>query len=74
MIERRSNRINGDRWLLGKRCPYAGECDIFQNKKERRPELSLTIYRNVFCNRGNKGWVNCEHYHNFETMHTRSET
>ena len=74
MIKRNSNRVNGDRWVLGKRCPYARECEIFQDKEENNKGLSLTIYRNVFCNRGEKGWKNCEAYQNFETINKASET
>jgi len=73
MTERHSNRINEDRWVLGKRCPFAKTYDIFQNKKSNKIGLELSIYRNVFCNRGEKGWKNCELYPSFKTINTKTE-
>ncbi|WP_340112335.1 hypothetical protein [Maribellus mangrovi] len=45
---------------LGNRCQFAAECPIFQGEEETKIELSL--FRNVFCNRGYKGWKNCDRY------------
>jgi len=46
---------------LGRRCKYAGECPVYQNEIKT---LGKPIYliRNVFCNRGHKGWNNCKRY------------
>lgn len=42
------------------RCKYNKTCDIYQGKESIK--MDLQIYRNVFCNRGAKGWNNCERY------------
>jgi hypothetical protein len=46
---------------LGKRCKYAGECPVYQDniKNLGKP---VFLVRNVFCNRGIKGWSNCKRY------------
>lgn len=46
---------------LGRRCKYAEECPVYQNEIKT---LGKPIYliRNVFCNRGQKGWNNCKRY------------
>jgi len=46
-------------------CPYIKECPIY---KEEVPTSGapLTIYKNVFCHRGLKGWSNCEQYLNYK--------
>ena len=46
---------------LGTRCRFAGDCEIFQGRKVIS-ETPLPIYRNVFCNRGMKGWKNCDEF------------
>lgn len=54
---------------LGKRCKYADSCTLFQGKG--LPEnMTRTLWRNVFCYRGMKGWTNCETYHTFEKENT----
>jgi hypothetical protein len=45
---------------LGNRCEFAPDCPLFQGEEETKIELSL--FRNVFCNRGYKGWKNCSRY------------
>jgi hypothetical protein len=42
-------------------CQYTKTCPIFQGKEETNG-TPLTIYKNVFCNRGSRGWNNCEHF------------
>lgn len=42
----------------GNRCRFAVECSIFKGE-EKISKTPLMIYRNVFCNRGIKGWKNC---------------
>ena len=46
---------------LGNKCKYAGNCPIFQGIEAPR-NMSLTIWRNVFCYRGIKGWMNCPRF------------
>ena len=53
---------------LGNRCQFAGECPIFQG--EEKTKIDLSLFRNVFCNRGYKGWKNCEKYHEFIDLKT----
>lgn len=42
-------------------CQFAKECPVFQGDLiiER---ISPFLLKNVFCNRGFKGWRNCERY------------
>jgi len=42
-------------------CQYRKECPVFQGKVATNG-TPLAIYKNVFCNRGIKGWSNCEQY------------
>ncbi|RIJ47546.1 hypothetical protein D1614_13205 [Maribellus luteus] len=56
---------------LGSRCRFARECDIFQGKVA--VNTPLPIYRNVFCNRGIKGWKNCEKYNELITENRITE-
>lgn len=54
---------------LGKRCKYAETCPMF--KGHGLPEkMTKSIWRNVFCYRGIKGWSNCEKYHVYEEEHS----
>lgn len=46
---------------LGNRCRFANDCEIFQGKTIIG-QTSLPVFRNVFCNRGMKGWKNCERF------------
>ncbi len=52
---------------LGNRCKFAKECEVFQGKKIIS-ETPLPIFRNVFCNRGIKGWKNCEKYNELSSF------
>ena len=52
---------------LRDRCKFAGECEIFQGKIKIN-ETPLTVFRNVFCNRGMKGWKNCEKYNELSSL------
>jgi len=50
---------------LGKKCKYTDRCPLYAG--EGLPaNISLTIYRNVYCYRGKKGWSNCDKFHEFE--------
>jgi len=42
-------------------CKYIKTCPVYQGKEETNG-TPLTIYKNVFCNRGLRGWGNCKHY------------
>jgi len=46
---------------LGMRCGYAEECPVYRGETEVK-DISLHLLRNVFCNRGKKGWSNCSRY------------
>lgn len=46
---------------LGKLCPYARECPVYQEEL-RIGKISPFLIKNVFCNRGIKGWKNCERF------------
>ena len=50
---------------LGLRCGYAEECPVYLGKTEVK-EMPLHLLRNVFCNRGKKGWKNCSRYNLLE--------
>jgi len=50
---------------LGKLCKYAGECTVYQDEN-REIEKPLFLVRNVFCNRGKKGWYNCQRFLAYE--------
>jgi hypothetical protein len=50
---------------LGRKCPYADRCDAYQGRGIPEDQ-SLSVWRNVFCNRGEKGWSNCRQYLIFE--------
>ncbi|RIH65001.1 hypothetical protein D1164_10445 [Mariniphaga sediminis] len=50
---------------LGKRCRYAKECTVYQSKN-KKVEKPIFIIRNVFCNRGAKGWTNCKRFLAYE--------
>jgi hypothetical protein len=50
---------------LGKLCKYYGECPVYKNENK---SLNKPVYivRNVFCNRGEKGWKNCKRHKLYE--------
>jgi len=50
---------------LGKRCRYAQTCSFF-NGMGLPENTEQSLWRNVFCYRGVKGWSNCKQYLNFE--------
>jgi hypothetical protein len=50
---------------LGKLCKYAGECTVYQNENDRI-EKPIFLVKNVFCNRGFKGWTNCKRFRMYE--------
>ncbi len=51
---------------LGKLCKYAGECSVYQNENNE-VKKPIFLVRNVFCNRGAKGWTNCKRFQLYET-------
>ncbi len=50
---------------LGKLCKHAKRCSVYQdtNNEINKP---VFLIRNVFCNRGVKGWNNCLRFFNYE--------
>lgn len=54
---------------LGKKCKYADTCDLYHGKGIPEDQ-SLSVWRNVFCYRGEKGWFNCWQYLIFEKEKT----
>ena len=50
---------------LGYKCKYTNSCPLYKGL-EKSGDTPLHILRNVFCNRGIKGWKNCSKYHLFE--------
>ncbi|HZL10254.1 MAG TPA: hypothetical protein VFC65_09665 [Prolixibacteraceae bacterium] len=45
----------------GKICQFNKTCPVYQGNLVIE-EISNTLIKNVFCNRGFKGWKNCERY------------
>ncbi len=50
---------------LGKLCKYASVCTVYQNENNAI-EKPIFLVRNVFCNRGAKGWYNCKRFLAYE--------
>ena len=46
---------------LGRLCPYSKSCPVFRGETVVE-NISSFLIKNVFCNRGNKGWKNCERF------------
>lgn len=55
-------------------CKYNKICTVYQGA-ENVHETALAIHKNVFCNRGFKGWNNCEQYieYNTQTLNKRRQ-
>lgn len=45
----------------GQRCPFAQQCPVYSGEVQIE-NTSLYLIKNVFCNRGKKGWYNCNRY------------
>jgi hypothetical protein len=47
------------------KCKYSTTCPVFQGtlKEEDKPSF---VSRNIFCNRGFKGWNACKRFHVYE--------
>ena len=58
---------------LGKLCKYAGECNVYQDENNEI-EKPVFLVRNVFCNRGKKGWYNCKRFLAYEKGETVPNT
>jgi hypothetical protein len=59
---------------LGNRCQFASECPIYKGE-EKVSKTPLPIFRNVFCNRGMKGWKNCRRYNELmNDAHSQKKT
>lgn len=46
---------------LGKLCPYSKTCPVYRGTLVV-DRISPFLIKNVFCNRGQKGWYNCERF------------
>lgn len=46
---------------VGRLCPFAKECPVYHGHIQIK-NISLHLIKNVFCNRGEKGWTNCNRY------------
>jgi len=46
-------------------CQYIKICPVYQGQEEISV-TPLVIYKNVFCNRGLKGWNNCERFKDYK--------
>ena len=46
---------------LGYRCHLAKTCPLYKGE-EKSKDMPLLLFRNVFCNRGMKGWKNCSRF------------
>lgn len=46
---------------LGKLCKYTSVCTVYKNENNRI-DKPIFIIKNVFCNRGHKGWSNCKRF------------
>jgi len=55
-------------------CKYSSDCPVYQKKIDNLGK-PLFLVRNVFCNRGIKGWGNCLRYQTLESgKSVKSET
>jgi len=57
---------------LGSRCVYAKQCPVYNGSTEVK-DMPLYLVRNVFCNTGKKGWVNCARFNLLEAGETPGE-
>ncbi len=56
-------------YYLGNRCKFAEDCPRFSGE-EKTVDTPLAVFRNVFCNRGMKGWKNCDRYNKLNEENT----
>ncbi|MBC8488199.1 MAG: hypothetical protein H8D45_19395, partial [Bacteroidetes bacterium] len=43
------------------KCKYVGVCPVYNGKLKEKDKPAF-LYRNVFCERGYKGWNACKRY------------
>ncbi len=48
-------------------CKYKDVCPVYQGKTIE-DNRKLTVYKNVFCIRGYRGWRNCKEYLIYENI------
>ena len=53
----------------GKVCIYTNICSVYNGESDING-TPLHVHRNVFCNRGNRGWNNCRLYTKFKTQNS----
>lgn len=51
--------------MVSNYCKYLKKCEVYQGEISTG-EIPPTIYKNVFCHRGLKGWKNCKKYLDFK--------
>lgn len=49
-----------------KLCKYSKECLIYKGEEESK-SLSVWMYKNIFCTRGEMGWESCDRFVEFES-------
>lgn len=50
---------------MGYRCKYANECPVYL-AKSYNGDIPHYLFKNIYCNRGKKGWINCDTYNAYE--------
>lgn len=48
-------------------CTHSNQCSLYHEKTDIKGK-HLIIYKNVFCQRGIRGWKNCKIYFIFENQ------
>ncbi|MCW3786468.1 hypothetical protein [Plebeiibacterium sediminum] len=48
-------------------CKHKDVCQVYQGRTIENKRM-LTVYKNVFCIRGYRGWQNCKEYLMFENI------
>ncbi|AHW62048.1 hypothetical protein SAMN05444285_12456 [Draconibacterium orientale] len=57
---------------LGYRCHFAKTCPLYKGE-EKAKDMPLPLFRNVFCNRGMKGWKNCSRFNKLTEEENQNE-
>lgn len=52
--------------MTSNQCKYVKTCSVYLGE-EKVNETPLDVYKNVFCNRGFKGWNNCKHFIKYDS-------
>ena len=57
---------------LGTTCKYTADCKFYQGIGIP-DNMKRSIWRNVYCYRGSKGWRNCLQYKEFENQYLKND-